>query len=213
MRDPRHKETPKKDLLHEMGYESQDVDARVLLHWLVYLAIFLLVMSGSALGIYTLFVPKPVPQPNLNTALTSIRPEMPPAGVPLLQKDPRKDMQDFRRAENRALESYGYAEAGHGYLRIPIDRAIDLTLAKGLAARMLPEKPSEFLIRPVADTTVNGASEDFTLASPATGQPAEVPTQTNAQPTLSAPMVGALGPHPLLDMAANAEAREGQGRQ
>jgi hypothetical protein len=202
------KESREKDLLHELGYESQDVDAAVLLRWLVYLALFLLVMSGSALGIYTLFVPSGGPERNPDTALTGIRPLMPPAGVPLLQKDPRKEMQDFRRAEDRALDSYGYAEQGRGNFRIPIDQAIDLTLRKGLPARPSPEPPSEFLVRPVADTTVNGASEDFTLQTPANGQPAEVPQQANPQPAQSAPETGPLGPHPLLDQEKHP--KEGQ---
>jgi hypothetical protein len=61
-------------------------------------------------------------------------------GVPLVGEAPRdgarpftdESYADFERKENEALSSYGWIDRQAGIVRIPIDRAIELTLKKGL---------------------------------------------------------------------------------
>lgn len=50
---------------------------------------------------------------------------------PRLQDDPARDMETFIRAEWNRLETYGWVEHGK-VARIPINRAIDLLLERGL---------------------------------------------------------------------------------
>lgn len=50
---------------------------------------------------------------------------------PRLQDNPARDMETFTRAEWNRLETYGWVEYGE-VARIPIDRAIDLLLERGL---------------------------------------------------------------------------------
>jgi hypothetical protein len=58
---------------------------------------------------------------------------LPPA--PRLQTDPRGDLQRLRETEDRLLQTYGWMDKSAGVVRIPIDRAMQLTLERGLPAR------------------------------------------------------------------------------
>jgi hypothetical protein len=66
--------------------------------------------------------PSPIAQAN--------EPRLPPE--PRLQSAPGRDMQELRAQETATLSSYGWVDRQAGIARIPIDRAIDLVLEKGL---------------------------------------------------------------------------------
>ena len=57
---------------------------------------------------------------------------------PRLQTNPREDLADLRRAEERVLDSYGWVDKDAGVVRIPIDDAMRLTVERGLPARGKP---------------------------------------------------------------------------
>jgi hypothetical protein len=59
---------------------------------------------------------------------------------PRLQTDPRQDLADLRAKEDETLHSYGWVDRNAGIVRIPIDEAMKLTLARGLPARQV-QKP------------------------------------------------------------------------
>lgn len=54
---------------------------------------------------------------------------------PRLQVHPRLDLEKYLDAENRTLTTYGWVDKHNGVVRIPIDRAMDLLLERGLPAR------------------------------------------------------------------------------
>jgi hypothetical protein len=54
---------------------------------------------------------------------------------PRLQTDPRDDLNNLRGGEDRVLESYGWVDRDAGIVRIPIDRAMQLVVERGLPAR------------------------------------------------------------------------------
>ncbi len=54
---------------------------------------------------------------------------------PRLQTDPRGDLQRLRAQEDRTLTTYGWVDKNAGIVRIPIDRAMALVVARGLPAR------------------------------------------------------------------------------
>jgi hypothetical protein len=54
---------------------------------------------------------------------------------PRLQTNPRQDLADLRAKEDRTLTTYGWVDKNAGVVRIPIDKAIELTLQRGLPAR------------------------------------------------------------------------------
>jgi len=59
-------------------------------------------------------------------------PRLPPE--PRLQAAPVKDMEELRARETLTLTSYGWVDRQAGVGRIPIDRAMDLLIEKGLPA-------------------------------------------------------------------------------
>jgi hypothetical protein len=57
---------------------------------------------------------------------------------PRLQTDPRGDLLKLRQQDDRLLNSYGWIDRDAGVVRIPIERAMALTAARGL-----PSRPAE----------------------------------------------------------------------
>jgi hypothetical protein len=58
--------------------------------------------------------------------------------MPRLQTDPAQDLERLRQAENDALNNYGWVDRSRGIVRVPIDRAMELLLKRGLPTRMNP---------------------------------------------------------------------------
>ena len=54
--------------------------------------------------------------------------------APRLQTQPFKDVYLLKQGQNERLDSYGWVDKADGIVHIPIDRAIELTLERGLPA-------------------------------------------------------------------------------
>jgi len=54
---------------------------------------------------------------------------------PRLQTDPRGDLRALREQEERTLRSYQWVDKNAGVVRIPIERAMSLTVDRGLPTR------------------------------------------------------------------------------
>lgn len=59
---------------------------------------------------------------------------------PRLQTNPRQDLRDLRAQEDAVLNSYGWVDKNAGLVRVPIERAMELTVQKGLPARTEAKK-------------------------------------------------------------------------
>jgi hypothetical protein len=113
------------------GYEHQDANVHALVWW--GLGVFVLIAAGvivsavvfrydtarQALG------PPPTPFENSRT--------LPPG--PRLQVYPEQDLERYREKENAELETYGWVDQSTGVVHIPIERAMDLLLERGLRVR------------------------------------------------------------------------------
>ncbi|MEW6733373.1 MAG: hypothetical protein AB1489_18745 [Acidobacteriota bacterium] len=64
------------------------------------------------------------------------RPSQPP--TPRLQINPIKDLRNVRAAEEEIINSYGWVDRDKGVVRLPIERAIDLLVERGLPVRTTP---------------------------------------------------------------------------
>lgn len=80
------------------------------------------------------------PQPGLADRSPLALDRMPPGAR--LQVSPPADMRAFREAEDAALTSYGWVDRANGVTRIPIERAKELLLARGLPVRVAPAAPA-----------------------------------------------------------------------
>lgn len=113
---------------NSQGYEGSDANVRGVLMFLVYLA---LGMVASCLFCWWLFryfsVAEKTPAPASPFAET----RQLPSG-PQLQVNPRQDLLRFRAGQQQSLDSYAWEDRDAGTVRVPIDRAMELLLQKGL---------------------------------------------------------------------------------
>lgn len=70
----------------------------------------------------------------------ALRLESTPPG-PRLQAFPSEDLERHRRRQDRLTGTYGWIDVQSGVVRIPIERALELTAERGLPARA--ERPGE----------------------------------------------------------------------
>ena len=119
------------------GHETRDANIRNLLIFGAGLA--LLVIAGLVISraVFRFFVshqglgPPASPFENVRT--------LPPE--PRLQVTAPKDLKHYLAAQNEILNGYGWVDRQAGVVRIPIQRAMDLLLQKGLPVRgTTPEK-------------------------------------------------------------------------
>src|SRR5437016_9454049 len=68
----------------------------------------------------------------MGTARVTERENTPPE--PLLQVAPQQDWAEMLKRERAILNSYRWVDRSKGIIHIPIDRAMDLTARRGLAA-------------------------------------------------------------------------------
>lgn len=112
------------------GHETRDANTRAVVTFAV--GLFLLIAAAMVLVWVTFnyFVHHqglgPPASPFENTR------KLPPPGVPALESSPRRDFKDFREQEEELLKTYGWVDRKSGVVRLPIDRAMDLLIQRGL---------------------------------------------------------------------------------
>ena len=109
-------------------YETRDADVR----WIAIsgaLVVFTTVVTMALLAVtYRYFAnrgPQAAPAPE--------RVEAFPA--PRLETAPREDLAAFRAREDAELHSYGWIDRQAGVVRVPVERAMDLIVERGLPVR------------------------------------------------------------------------------
>lgn len=118
-----------------LGHEARDISTRVVVIFaasliigavLVHVAIWLvyLFLGSQADRVYAA---REYPMAK------SGAPAQPPA--PRLQTKPREELKALMAVEDQRLTGYGWVNPGAGIAFIPIDRAMQLTLQRGLPAR------------------------------------------------------------------------------
>ncbi len=145
-----HKETPR--------HELSDANVRRLVQFGIGTAILLLAGYILSALVFSYFVHhqslgKPAsPFENVRT--------LPPE--PRLQVTPLQDLASYRAQQEQTLHSYGWVDRKNGVVRIPIERAMDLLIQRGLPARPPGQAPL---------AGVPGRRERGDFAPPAQGEP------------------------------------------
>ncbi|MCW8127714.1 hypothetical protein [Microbulbifer halophilus] len=97
----------------------------------LWLTLLLVLASGWLLWhVYRLWQPQPSPPLFAPPAPTQ----------PQLQTNPRADLRDYREREQRRLQSYGWVNREAGVVHIPIERAMDLLVERGLPGERKQEE-------------------------------------------------------------------------
>jgi hypothetical protein len=114
------------------GYEKSDASPRALLYVALATALFLLLASLSLIWLFRYFEKAQNPGSFVAVPFSGTRPLPPP---PRIQPDPGADMQSYRESQQNLLNTYGWIDRQNGIVRMPIDRAMELLLQRGLPTR------------------------------------------------------------------------------
>jgi hypothetical protein len=129
----------------EEGYEHADANVRSLYQFGAVLAILIVAVMWAMVYTYNFFAKHeslgPPASPFENQR------ELPPQ--PRLQPQPATDLKRYCEIEQQQLTTYGWVDQNNGLVRIPVDRAMDLVLEKGLPARPANRVAPETSVTPV----------------------------------------------------------------
>ncbi len=110
------------------GYETRDANVRGVFNFLVFLAVLLVAAALLSWGLFRYFsrqqAASAVASPFENTRQLPLGPQ--------LQVNPREDLLRYEEEQKQSLETYEWENRGAGIVRVPIERAMDLLVQKGL---------------------------------------------------------------------------------
>ena len=110
------------------GYETSDANVRGVFGFLVVLSLVLVFTAILSWGLFKYYSAS---QADRAPASPFAGTRQLPAG-PQLQVNPRQDWLSFRAEQEHTLESYSWESRDDGTVRVPIERAMELLLQKGL---------------------------------------------------------------------------------
>jgi hypothetical protein len=132
MHERKEPDEPRPDVTK--GHETRDISTRVVVIFGVSLLVGAILIHIAVWVVYSQFArdaarayPREYPLAHVGPA------QLPPQ--PRLQTTPREDLQRMRTEEEQVLNSYGWVDVQRGIVRIPIERAMALTVEQGLPAR------------------------------------------------------------------------------
>jgi hypothetical protein len=139
------------------GYETRDVNVPVLMKFALWLAVAILLAALVSRWVFGYFAhtqslgPATTPFENVRT--------LPP--LPRLQTAPQKDIHDYWQSQQDELNGYGWVDRSNGVVRIPVDRAMQLLLQRGLPARAAAPAPdTSHSTLPVDNGKAAGGTEE-----------------------------------------------------
>jgi hypothetical protein len=114
----------------DTGHEPRDIEVRSIVRFAVVLTVVAAVLHVAIWLAFEAFAARarradPEPGP-----LASARPRAPPE--PRLRVAPVRDLARLREAEERTLTTYGWVDRERGLARVPVERAIELVLERGM---------------------------------------------------------------------------------
>jgi hypothetical protein len=110
------------------GHELSDLSPRAIAIFGIVLAATVIACLILALWIFGFFAAR---EAKLDVPPSPLAKPAAPAG-PLLQVSAPKDLKEMRAAEEKILTSYDWVDRQAGTVRIPIDRAMQLLVERGL---------------------------------------------------------------------------------
>jgi hypothetical protein len=117
----------------DVHHEESDVDIRAIFGFGAALLAVGVVVHVLILLLFNFFDARATPQAQAAYPLAVGQEDRRPE--PRLQEHPREDLGALRDREEETLRSYGWVDRNAGVVRIPIERAMELTLERGLPAR------------------------------------------------------------------------------
>lgn len=125
---------------HTRGHEPSDVNIRLIFVFGLALILLSITIHFALGALMRSFSDQQARSVGASRGLSDILGQ---SSEPRLQDDPAAELARLRAEEDRKLNTYGWVDREASVVRIPIERAIDLTLTKGLPARPQTSKPSD----------------------------------------------------------------------
>ena len=119
----------------QAGFEHKDASVSGLFRAVLLLAILAFLIHLSVSGLLHHWNKQPSPIDSWTSTPRLSNPPQTNRRYPPLQVSPPVDLEAFRARENAELTSYGWINRSSGAVRVPVDRAMDLLLQKGLPTR------------------------------------------------------------------------------
>ncbi len=127
------------------AFERRDLSPRSILYFLIALGVGVIVSIFILRGVYVFLDKRErASQPVVNPLITNVPEDTrhvargyPQTAFPnpKLEEDERTQLNGIRTAEEKTLYSYGWINEQQGIVRIPIERAMDLLVQRGLPVR------------------------------------------------------------------------------
>ena len=118
---------------HPSRHETADASVRSLVIFGICMSITIAITCVGMWGLFRYYAGHQTLGPPASP-FTQARP-LPPLGKPRLQAAPRQDLEQMLQQQNQILNSYGWVDQKSGIVRIPIERAMDVLLQRGLPVR------------------------------------------------------------------------------
>jgi len=118
------------------GYETRDANAGGVFKFLAALGIVLAVTGLVCWGLFRYFSVHDVDRAAPDSPFAVTR--QLPLG-PLLQVNPREDWLKFREGQEKSMETYAWENRAAGTVRVPIEKAMELLVKKGLPVQGTPQ--------------------------------------------------------------------------
>jgi hypothetical protein len=137
------------------GWEKRDVNIKGLFQFAFWMAV---VLAVTMIGMRFTFsaYKKAMPLGSTMSPMVQQGARMIPSG-PLLQVKPHQELETYCSAQQQNVTTYAWVDQPSGVVRIPVDRAMELILAKGLPARTASEATAAGTV--VTTPTVAGETD------------------------------------------------------
>ena len=122
------------------GYEKSDANPRSLVYFTLTMAVILAATCVSLIWLFKHYEKTENPGSFVVAPFAGTRPLPPP---PRIQPNPALDMQSYLQSQQSLLNSYGWIDRQNGIVRLPVDRAMELLLERGLPSRAVNTPQTE----------------------------------------------------------------------
>ena len=130
------------------GRELADVSISSLIHQGIYLAVVCVIVWFAMMGMFKLFMNRLAAGDAPVSSLARPAGQLPPE--PRLLTNEPVNLQQFTAQETQKLQGYGYIDQAAGTVHMPIDRAKELLLQRGLPVRGQAPAVAETPAQPAA---------------------------------------------------------------
>ncbi|HLH41559.1 MAG TPA: hypothetical protein VKV74_01140 [Bryobacteraceae bacterium] len=121
------------------GYEKTDASPRGLIYFVATIAAILAITAAFLFFLFHYYQRSETGGAFVAQPFVAAEPTPPP---PRIQPDPTTDMRTYADSQQKLLNTYGWVDRQNGIVRLPIDRAMQLLVERGLPTRSTnePEK-------------------------------------------------------------------------